>query len=257
MANAYWVEPGRILAGEYPGPTRGDPAGRIPLLIEAGITSFIDLTGEGELTPYDTALGTAIRHRRFPITDHGLPSSPATMDAVVAAIDEDLEEGRRVYVHCRAGIGRTGMAVGCYLIHRGLTGAEALDKLRELWRRCSRSRAWPSVPETEEQVRYVREWIAPRERAASDPSSRLQGALIGLAVGEALGQLTLSRRLSDAGWLAESKRVDKLTTGADTAMTIAAAESLLSKGRHDQNDQLSRYVAWSQRSAAQWQFREN
>ena len=251
MANCYWVEPGRLLAGEYPGITRVEPSGRIAQLLAAGITSFVDLTNEGELTPYNTDLGRGVVHRRFPITDHGVPASTATMDAIVDAIDKDLADGRRVYVHCRAGIGRTGTTVGCYLIHRGLSGPEALDKLRELWRRCSRARSWPTIPETEEQERYVREWVAPRARPAVDPTIRIEGAFVGLAIGEALGIATASRRLSDGAWMAESKLLDQLSTGSDTAMTIAVAESLLTLGRHDQRDQLTRYVEWSQRHGVQ------
>jgi ADP-ribosylglycohydrolase len=251
VPNSYWVDPGRFLAGEYPGITRLEPTGRIPTLLAAGITSFIDLTAEGELSPYHLDLGNKAIHRRFSIPDHGLPSSSSTIDAVVAAIEADLAAGRRVYLHCRAGIGRTGMAVGCYLAHGGLDGPAALDKLQELWQRCSRARSWPSVPETEEQIRYVRNWVAASARASVDPAQRVEGAVLGLAIGEALGQLAIEHRLSDAAWLAESKKTERLPTGADTAMTIAVAESLLSKGRHDATDQLGRYVAWSQQPGMQ------
>jgi ADP-ribosylglycohydrolase len=244
--NSYWVEPGRFLAGEYPGVGRAEPAGRVPLLLEAGITSFIDLTGEGELPPYQLELDRRIVHRRFPIVDHGLPDSPEVMDKIVGAIEADLAAGRRVYLHCRAGIGRTGMAVGCYLIHKGLDGTAAFEKLQELWQRSARSKTWPSVPETEEQIRYLREWTAPRARAAAAPINRNESALLGLAIGEALGQLTLESRLGDASWIADSKQIEQLSTGSDTAMTAAAAESLLAKGKSDANDQLSRYAAWAQ-----------
>lgn len=250
VPNSYWVEPGRLLAGEYPGASRHESSGRLHQLLDAGITSFIDLTGEGELPPYQPDLGPDILHRRFSITDHGLPTSAETFDGVVAAIDADLAAGRRVYLHCRAGIGRTAMAVGCYLIYRGMPGPVALDKLQDLWQRCTRARSWPAVPETEEQVRYVREWVAPRDRAI-DATQRVEGALLGLAVGEALAQFTAGRRSVDSAWLAESKTVEHLTTGADTAMTLAVAESLLAKRGHDAHDQLSRYVAWSQQKGMQ------
>jgi ADP-ribosylglycohydrolase/protein-tyrosine phosphatase len=255
VPNSYWVEPGRLLAGEYPGPTRGDAQGRIQALLQAGITSFIDLTGEGELPPYNLdfdRLGARnVVHRRFPIVDHGLPDSPQTLADVAAAIEADLAAGRRVYVHCRAGIGRTGMAVGCYLISQGLDGSAALDKLQRLWQRCSRARSWPNVPETPEQVQYLRSWIAPIANAGAAETQRAEGALVGLAVGEALALATIDKQLNEGSWLADSKRVDQLTTGADTAMTIAAAESLLHSGVHDSNDQLQRYLAWTQQPGVQ------
>jgi ADP-ribosyl-[dinitrogen reductase] hydrolase len=90
------------------------------------------------------------------------------------------------------------------------------------------------------------EWVAPRARLAAAPINRGESALLGLAIGEGLGQLTLESRLDDASWIADSKRIERLLTGADTAMTLAAAESLLAKGKSDANDQLSRYAAWSQ-----------
>lgn len=250
IPNSYWVEPGRLLAGEYPGTTRQEPAGRVQALLDAGITSFIDLTVEGELPPYATGLGNRARHRRFAIVDHELPGSPAIFDEVMAAIDADLAEERRVYVHCRAGIGRTGMAVGCYLIHRGLDGKAAFDRLQELWQRCARSRSWPMVPETEEQIRYLKNWQSSRSRAP-DAALRIEGALLGLAVGEALGQLTAEHRLGDASWFVDAKRVEQLHSGADTGMTLAAVESLLAKGTSDADDQLARYVAMSQRPGLQ------
>jgi ADP-ribosyl-[dinitrogen reductase] hydrolase len=223
--------------------------------LQAGITSFIDLTAEGELPAYHLEFGklgsSSVVHRRFPIVDHGLPSSPLTMADVAAAIEADLAQGRRVYVHCRAGIGRTGMAVGCYLIQQGLDGPAALEKLQTLWQRCSRARAWPSIPETPEQIEYLRSWVAPSATESSAAAQRIEGALIGLAVGEALALATTERRVEDASWLADSKRLTELTTGADTAMTIGLTESLFALGAHDPNDQLARYFAWSQEPGMQ------
>lgn len=249
VPNSYWVEPGRLLAGEYPGASQGEAQDRIQALLDAGFTSFIDLTAEGELPPYQLALDErSVVYRRFPIVDHGIPDSPALMSDVVAAIAGDLAEGRRVYVHCRAGIGRTGMAIGCYLIHRGADGTTALDKLQALWERCPRSRSWPSVPETEEQVRFVRTWVAGDVGVASG-AQRAEGAMLGLAIAEGLA--LAFGRASDATWSADSKRLDHLPTGADTATTLAVAESLIERGGHDSDDQLRRYLAWTQQPGVQ------
>ena len=245
VPNSYWVEPGRLLAGEYPG-SRADSQSRIQALLDAGFTSFIDLTGEGELPSYVHEFGDRdVRHRRFAIVDHGIPDSSVLMAEVVAAIAADLEAGRRVYVHCRAGIGRTGMAVGCYLVHQGLDGPAALEKLQTLWQRCARARSWPSVPETEDQIRFVRTWVASGSQA-SVGAQRIEGSLLGLAVGEGLALAMGERALTDATWMVESKRIETLPSGADTAMTIAVAESLLERGEADSDDQLQRYFAWTQ-----------
>jgi len=255
IPNSYWVEPGRILAGEYPGASGREGAARMQALLNAGITSFIDLTAEDELPPYHLdfpSLGIRdVVHRRFAIADHGLPDSSTTMTKIVHAIHTDAAAGRRIYIHCRAGIGRTGMAVGCYLIHRGMEGPRALDRLQELWQRCARSRSWPSIPETEEQVQYVRSFVAANANTAATSAQRCQGALLGLAIGEALGLLSLDPTLRDVAWLSETKRVARLVTGADTAMTRAVAASLAMRRAHDTNDQLQRYLAWTQEPGAQ------
>src|SRR4029453_3639787 len=57
IPNSYWVQPGRLLAGEYPGSmSRADAMERVQRLLAAGVTSFIDLTEEGGLPDYKTPL---------------------------------------------------------------------------------------------------------------------------------------------------------------------------------------------------------
>ena len=47
-------------------------------------------------------------------------------------------QGRKAYVHCWGGVGRTGIVAGCYLIEHGhYTGEAALAQLQLLWRRMS------------------------------------------------------------------------------------------------------------------------
>ena len=141
------------------------------------------------------------------------------------------------------------MAVGCYLIHTGLDCNAAFDKLQTLWQRCARARSWPSVPETEDQIQFIRTWVPGASGATG--LQRSEGALVGLAVAEALAIATAERRLDDQDWLNDSKRQESLASGADTAQTFAALQSLFERGRHDSDDQLRRYVAWFQQPAAQ------
>ena len=51
--NSYWLEPGRILCGEYPRDFDDleDHEG-MSAILSAGARVFIDLTEEGELKPY-------------------------------------------------------------------------------------------------------------------------------------------------------------------------------------------------------------
>ena len=159
--NCYWVDPGRLLAGEYPGDVDDESAQRkLARLTDAGVTAFIDLTEEGELHPYAHWLET-VAYERFPIPDVSVPDSPAATVAALDAIDRHIAGDRVVYVHCWGGVGRTGLIVGCWLARHGYDGADALTRLRELWRSCPKSRDRKS-PETPEQERYVLEWKEPR-----------------------------------------------------------------------------------------------
>lgn len=263
IPNSYWVEPGRLLAGEYPGSVSGaENADRVQRLLRAGVTTFINLTEDGELPPYETLLPPQIQHLRLPIIDHGLPESPRTMTQILDAIGAALAAGRCVYVHCHAGIGRTGTTIGCHLIRSGYTPDEALEQLQKLWQQCARSRGWPSIPETDEQWYFVRDW---REAALMlGPVERCEGALAGLAIGDALGGLLAGGR-DDLQQLATAPEAVTLETGAHTAMTLAVAESLLERGGHDAEDQMQRYLQWSRsiatdvpaelkRALAAWQW---
>jgi hypothetical protein len=157
--NTYWVIPGRLLAGEYPG--AADDAQAVPRLErlhEAGIDSFIDLTEDGELAPYRHLLPKNTHYLRSAIVDAGVPNNVAQTQALVSAIKGALTQQRAVYVHCRAGIGRTGLVIGCFLADEEANGKTALKILNRLWRQSERSANWPSVPQTAEQADYVRRW---------------------------------------------------------------------------------------------------
>src|SRR6476619_5292717 len=79
--HAWWVEPGRLLAGEYPGSTTpAKAAEKVRLLVEAGVDSIIDLTTPADgLAPYEETLrlaaeeaGRRITHFAYPIPDMGV-----------------------------------------------------------------------------------------------------------------------------------------------------------------------------------------
>eukprot|EP00957_Ditylum_brightwellii_P026272 1987188-Ditylum_brightwellii.AAC.1 len=81
------------------------------------------------------------------------------MSRILDTIDEAIwERNHTVYVHCRGGIGRTGTAVGCFLVRRGNTGEEALEEVNRLFQNSGRSRESWSSPETTEQIDFVRNW---------------------------------------------------------------------------------------------------
>jgi Cyclin-dependent kinase inhibitor 3 (CDKN3) len=167
LPESYWVVPGQFLAGQYPLVALGNDIRNDSMLaafLEAGFDVFIDLTRPGELPPYLPALeqqarrynGT-VQHQRFVIQDRGLPTRPE-METLLDAVDAALAAGRKVYLHCWGGIGRTGMAVGCWLVRHGLTGEMALVRLNILYQDSEQSHIYPRTPETEAQARFILEY---------------------------------------------------------------------------------------------------
>ncbi len=171
LANTYWVIPQRILAGEYPGHEHDTEArARLQRLHEAGIDSFIDLTEDGELPPYRQWLPPQAEYRRFAIADTGVPNNVSQTQEALAAVRDALKRGRSLYVHCRAGIGRTGLIIGCFLADEEANGKAALKILNRLWLQSERAATWRRVPQTAAQADYIIHWpklagIAPRAHA--------------------------------------------------------------------------------------------
>jgi protein-tyrosine phosphatase len=177
FSRSYWVIPGKFLAGAYPGSIDSEEAKeKIKALIHSGIRSVINLMekdevdGSGNLfSPYEEAfleMGKAfalnLTCQRFPIKDLNVPS-PLSMNRILNEIDSSLSKDRPVFVHCWGGRGRTGMVVCCYLVRTGLSGQEALEKIKDL-RQFEPTGHRPS-PETNEQRKLVISWAKLDQRA--------------------------------------------------------------------------------------------
>ena len=89
--------------------------------------------------------------------------SPQDMNRILNEIDSSLSADRPVYVHCWGGKGRTGVVVGCYLVRQGLSGHEALEKIKDL-RRYEAEGNLPS-PQTTSQREMVISWAKLDQRA--------------------------------------------------------------------------------------------
>jgi len=156
LVHAWWVDPGRLLAGEYPGAEEPAVARtKIDILVDAGIRTFVDLTTPADpLEPYEPLLrsvalarGLNIRHISFPVPDLGVVDDH-DYDTIIGAIRRAQAHGG-VYVHCWGGIGRTGTVIGCALVDEGLSYEETIERLKTL--RSATRKAQRRAPEIQAQ----------------------------------------------------------------------------------------------------------
>lgn len=142
--------PGRLLIG--PRPNAADLPGAMRALAAEGVDAvFSLLTAEeaaelGLATEGTLCADNGMAFRSMPIPDYGLPT-PDQLASARADIGARLDAGHTVFVHCRAGIGRSGMTACAVLIDRGTCPEDAL-------RIVSDARGLP-VPDTAEQQTFV------------------------------------------------------------------------------------------------------
>jgi protein-tyrosine phosphatase len=106
---------------------------------------------EGEAA---AAASSGIVFRAFPIPDRGVPTSKEAVADLAGEIVEALDGGRNVAVHCRQGIGRSGLIVGGVLVAVGKEPVTALKTVAEA--------RGLEVPETTEQRQWLEdfaEWL--------------------------------------------------------------------------------------------------
>ena len=163
---SYWVVPGKLAAGAYPNMhsvTSDDQIDVVEQLLRAGIGDFVNLTQdrpggtESHLVRYDRAINGRASVSRFEIPDFGIPTVEA-MTAILDHIDRQLAAGLGVYVHCWAGVGRTGTVVGCWLVRHRLASSDDVFSVIAKRRKGNHQAGDHASPETAAQQMFVRGW---------------------------------------------------------------------------------------------------
>jgi protein-tyrosine phosphatase len=124
-------------------------------LLEHEEAAQLELLLEG-----DVAKSHGIAFVSFPIPDRSVPASMPAVLSLLKKIVDALDEGKSVAVHCRQGIGRSGLIAVGALICSGIGAEKAIEAV-------SAARGL-TVPETPAQLRWIHH--LPSEHLVVTPS---------------------------------------------------------------------------------------
>jgi len=242
--------PGKQQPGSMTGDWARDLDPDLDDVMRWGARHVVTLLTEGEMADLGVAgLDDGVTRRgmqwhHFPIEDAGVPHD-AARDSLRALLDTlvlELASGFNVFVHCKGGLGRTGLMAGLLLRALGLPAERIVTDLRAVR---------PNALETGEQERFVAEFVLPetlsmvpqpvaqgcwRRGDAPDRRERFRGCLLAGAAGDALGAPLefiksadeIRRRFGPGGLTEYVRTYGKL--GAitdDTQMTLFVAEGCI------------------------------
>lgn len=131
---------------------------QVNILEDWGVNVFVNLANEDEkkVTPYVTSKAEVISH---PVPDRSVPKDKLKFCALVIEVCQMLSSGKKVYIHCKGGHGRSGVLVAAVLAYRNKISASeaiALTSKFHSEREVMRSK-WRDIgaPQTYNQKRFV------------------------------------------------------------------------------------------------------
>jgi len=120
---------------------------------QAGLDVVVSLLERQETTELqldreaDAAKLRGIHFISFPIPDRGIPAHKRDAIALFGKLGAALAEGKKIAVHCRQGIGRSGLIVAGMLVTHGISSEKAVEVVSSARRR--------PIPDTAEQLRWI------------------------------------------------------------------------------------------------------
>lgn len=124
--NFSWIIDGR-LAGSRGPRSKSD----LIFLKQQGVRALVRLVEPDEADVTTKEINEVeLEDYNEPVPDFHAPTQ-AQIDKIVAYIDSRVQRGVPVAVSCNAGIGRTGVTLACYLVHKGFSARDALELVRK------------------------------------------------------------------------------------------------------------------------------
>jgi protein-tyrosine phosphatase len=155
-AEIYWISGirgGRLAV--MPRPRGGDwLEDEIKSLRNQGVDTVVSLLTTNEMTELGLSNEPMLCQRdhieyiSYPIADRQVPDSTAPTIELVRRIRTQLKQGKSVAIHCRAGIGRSGLMAACVLVAEGVDVTDAFEIIG--------TARGTAVPDTQEQ----KDWAA-------------------------------------------------------------------------------------------------
>ena len=246
--------PGKQQPGGISGAHRRDLATDLDVIARWNAAAVVCLVEQHELDQLGISnLGAEVRRRHmewhhWPIRDYGVPDDTfnAAWPARSKKLRDLLDRGGRVLIHCKGGLGRTGMVAARLLKESFYSAADAIAAVRSVR---------PGSVETLEQERWVDQLLpsvrgVPRKWGLEAMRDRALGALLGLSVGDAIGAaIEFSPKprfaLLDDMVGGGPHRLQRGQWTDDTAaMALALGESLLQAPELDPVDLMRRFLDW-------------
>ena len=130
-----WIEPSVLAASSIP-----FSANDIRSLHEQGIRAILSLTTRPltiskDITP-ELLQDLDITYLHCPIQDHHSPDLDQAYH-ILHLIDQMEADGRPIFVHCHAGVGRTGTILHLYFLAQGFSLEEAKERVKTTRPQCT------------------------------------------------------------------------------------------------------------------------
>jgi protein-tyrosine phosphatase len=151
-AEIFWINNHLAI---MPRPRSGDwLEDEIDSLKSEGVTVIVSLLQKDEIEELDLESEESVCKSKnvlflsFPIIDRQTPHSIQESVKFSHKLKELLENGEKIVIHCRQGIGRSSLIAACLLVLQNVSVEEAFEKI-SIARNCS-------VPDTYEQIEWVK-----------------------------------------------------------------------------------------------------